>query len=206
MSIFFQCPACSSSIRVPEHHAGKRARCTKCSTELRIPPLAPQAGTSPPLEHPVADTGIRDQESPTATATRQASEGVPTPPLGLRTRDTQAPRGATGQANIQDDSAAQRTVTDYTNLPWYRKSGIMSVLTGASIFTWCVPMVGAVPILIVCIALAAGDIYYRRQDHDGGLRKWHRANRWAAFGILGLNGVYLLYWLLWLIRGTGSAQ
>jgi len=106
---------------------------------------------------------------------------------------------ASGSSSGPVISAPETTASDYTSLPWFRKSGIMSILTAVSIFTWCIPVVGAIPILIVCIALATGDIYYCHQARDGGLRRWHRANRWVAFGIVGLNGAYLLYTLYRLI-------
>ena len=108
--------------------------------------------------------------------------------------------GASGSLSGRVIPVPEAAVSDYMRLPWFRKSGIMSVLTAVSLFTWCIPVAGAIPILIVCIALATGDIYYCHQARDGGLRIWHRANRWAAFGILGLNGVYLLYLLYRLIQ------
>ena len=199
MSISFCCPKCKASFRVSDEHAGKKAKCKKCGAPLQIPSLAAQAEAPPLPEHRASGADAHDREAASAEVPRQTPESVPPPPVGLQTHARPEP-GAPGSSSSRVIPAPETGVSDYTRLPWFRKSGIMSILTAVSVFTWCIPVAGAIPILIVCIALATGDIYYCRQASDGGLRTWHRANRWAAFGILGLNGAYLLYLLYRLVQ------
>ena len=55
MAIEFECSGCSSTLRVPDEHSGKHARCPKCSTVNAIPinslPTAAQ-----PIEEPYKAT------------------------------------------------------------------------------------------------------------------------------------------------------
>lgn len=65
--ISFSCPACGKQFIVPDHFAGRSARCT-CKQLLEVPPMSPPTPVRPPT--PVAP-------APTTT---------PTPSLGLRGR------------------------------------------------------------------------------------------------------------------------
>ncbi len=199
MSISFCCPKCKTSFHVSDEHAGKRAKCKKCGAPLRIPSLAAQAEALPLPERRTSGADAHGREAASAELPRQTPESVPPPPVSLQTHARPKP-GASGSSSGRAIPVPEAAVSDYMRLPWFRKSGIMSILTAVSPFTSCIPVAGAIPILIVCIALATGDIYYCHQARDGGLRIWHRANRLAAFGILGLNGVYLLYLLYCLIQ------
>ncbi len=80
----------------------------------------------------------------------------------------------------------------YSNLSWYRKSGVNSILMLVHFIT-----LGFVPLLwITCFALLTGDIYYNKTDVDGSLKRWSRANKVIAFllviGPLLLVGTVLL--------------
>ncbi|MEW4527730.1 hypothetical protein [Maioricimonas sp. JC845] len=52
MAIQFNCPHCTSSVRVGDEAAGKIGRCPKCNQRLRIPQVAPPA--APPAHEPPA--------------------------------------------------------------------------------------------------------------------------------------------------------
>ena len=47
--------------------------------------------------------------------------------------------------------------------------------------------------LLTCILLITGDIYYNDTDKRGNVKKWSKANRFAAYGILAINVGWLLY-------------
>ena len=62
MAIEFECPSCSTTIRVPDSYSGKRGRCPGCNKALQIPqipvPQAPQQQSAavPPIAVPPAAT------------------------------------------------------------------------------------------------------------------------------------------------------
>jgi hypothetical protein len=78
---------------------------------------------------------------------------------------------------------ATEEFTDYTQLPWHRKSGANSLLILASILT-----LGLFPgTLVVCVNVLRGEVYYNKKDERGYLKKWHRANKVVAVLLLALN-------------------
>jgi len=63
MAIEFDCPSCSSTIRVPDAYGGKQGRCPKCDTRLLVPTvLRPEHVTAP--AQPVA-ANTESTSSPT---------------------------------------------------------------------------------------------------------------------------------------------
>lgn len=70
MPISFPCPACGAQIRMLDRHAGRRARCKTCAAELRIPSLAPGAGSTPPPA--TSDTTACGREPPASVAPQPA--------------------------------------------------------------------------------------------------------------------------------------
>lgn len=70
--------------------------------------------------------------------------------------------------------------TDANQVPWYRQSTLHTVLLIIHLLT-C----GAAPLLLVtCLVLVTGDIYYNTPDHTGYLKKWSPANKVVAFILL----------------------
>ncbi len=70
--------------------------------------------------------------------------------------------------------------TQYRRVPWLRKSGTNTMFILLHLLT-----LGTVPLLIVtCIVLATGDIYYNKLAPDGTLKKWSTANKVVAWLLL----------------------
>jgi len=67
--------------------------------------------------------------------------------------------------------------TDYEDVPWYRRSGVNSVLVALGLLF--APATG-----VVCWNLVTGDIYYRKRRPDGTLKTWSYANKVVAFLML----------------------
>src|SRR5436190_21439974 len=66
------CPACQSVLRVNKAHAGKRVKCAKCQTALRVP-AADQAAASPPGD----DSNLYSSADLRRKATEALQAGVP---------------------------------------------------------------------------------------------------------------------------------
>ena len=70
--------------------------------------------------------------------------------------------------------------TDYKDVPWLRKSGTNSLFLVFHIITLgCLPF-----LLITCLILVTGDIYYDKAGPDGTLDVWSTANKVIAFLLL----------------------
>jgi hypothetical protein len=65
----------------------------------------------------------------------------------------------------------------YSRLPWYRKSSYVSPITLLGLC--CGPA-----ILVVCVIVLTGDVYYKQLDAAGNLKKWGVGNKVAAIIIL----------------------
>ncbi|MFG0331988.1 MAG: hypothetical protein ACF8TS_01375, partial [Maioricimonas sp. JB049] len=66
MAIQFNCPDCTSSIRVGDEAAGKIGRCPKCDQRLRVPQVTPPPAPSP-AEPAAAAPAPTPTEPPTPT-------------------------------------------------------------------------------------------------------------------------------------------
>src|SRR6186997_3631416 len=65
----------------------------------------------------------------------------------------------------------------YNQLPWYRKSSIVSWLTVLGLC--CSPSM-----MLVCVIVLTGPVYYNKADTTGNLKKWGNANKVVAVLIL----------------------
>lgn len=73
-------------------------------------------------------------------------------------------------------TAQQFSRRKYSTLPWYRRSGINTVFLVLHLLT-----LGLIPFLVItCVALVTGDIYYNKAEQDGSLKKWSFANKIIA--------------------------
>src|ERR1700722_16859158 len=55
MSIHVNCPACRTTLNVPDHLLGKRVKCPECSTPFdALPEAAPQSPSAEPSAFPAA--------------------------------------------------------------------------------------------------------------------------------------------------------
>ncbi len=118
------------------------------------------------------------------------STSIPSPPPGL-TSGGQGEKKKTKEERYR--AACFNVAIDYIALPWYRKSHIMSIFTVAALLgTFCVGL-GFLPCLVVCISLLTGDIYYSRPGKDYSMKKWHWANKIAAYLILVGNLMLIAY-------------
>jgi hypothetical protein len=98
--------------------------------------------------------------------------------------------------------------TDYSGLPWYRKSGVCSGIIVSHLVVGllgrCVPLIGLLGLLTtagviaVCVSALTGPIYYNKTKKDGTLRTWSKWNKLAAVVILVLfiGGYAALMWFL----------
>jgi hypothetical protein len=73
----------------------------------------------------------------------------------------------------------------YADVPWLRKSGTNTAFILIHLLTCgCVPL-----LLLTCIILVTGDVYYNRRDREGNLEAWSMANKVVAMLILLFNVV-----------------
>jgi hypothetical protein len=71
----------------------------------------------------------------------------------------------------------------YSDVPWLRKSGTNTVFLVAHLLTCgCLPL-----LLLTCIMLVTGDIYYNDVDVQGNLKTWSFANKVVAVLLLLFN-------------------
>ncbi|MBA4104809.1 MAG: hypothetical protein C0485_03545 [Pirellula sp.] len=69
---------------------------------------------------------------------------------------------------------------NYQDVPWLRKSGTNTTFLVLHLLT-----LGILPfLLITCLVLITGDIYYNKTDSDGTLAVWSKANKVIAFLLL----------------------
>lgn len=67
--------------------------------------------------------------------------------------------------------------TDYTQVPWYRQSHLNSIFILIHLVTCAtIPL-----LLITCLTLVTGNIYYNQKDESGNLKTWSTANKVLAF-------------------------
>lgn len=163
-TIAITCPSCGVRMRVGAQFAGRKGRCKNCGTVLEIPAQdAPERAAE--SREAVHQTAI-----PAPPASLSASPGMDAPP--------------TIAAAPPADEAA--THTAYSNLPWYRRGGVLTGFTVAAIVTLFLGY-GTIPCIPVCIAVLTGDVYYDKRDPDGSLKKWGWSNKVAAIVLLLLN-------------------
>jgi hypothetical protein len=75
---------------------------------------------------------------------------------------------------------------DYDKVPWYRKSGINSLLILLNLLSF-----GFFPgVFFVCICVLTGDIYYKEKG-EHGLKTWGWGNKIAAVVFLIIDIIYL---------------
>ena len=86
---------------------------------------------------------------------------------------SQNPYEAPQPAPLSPSEIAQR----YDQLPWYRKSSYVSPITLLGLC--CGPA-----IMLVCVIVLTGEVYYNQTDSAGNLKKWGYGNKIAAVVIL----------------------
>jgi hypothetical protein len=69
---------------------------------------------------------------------------------------------------------------NYKDVPWLRRSGTNTAFLVLHLLTF-----GTLPfLLITCLVLLTGDVYYNKTDSDGTLAVWSKANKVIAFLLL----------------------
>lgn len=92
MPIEFSCSSCGTTLRVPDEHAGKQARCPKCQA-LNTIPAASSSGTTQPSPFP------EPTPSPAAAQPAQPPMGHPVSnPYGATQGNMLPPGGVGGRA------------------------------------------------------------------------------------------------------------
>ncbi len=79
MAIEFECPACSTTIRVPDAFSGKRGKCPGCSQALQIPSI-PIPGDAPAGTPEVSGAGDVAPETAIGTAAQPTMPQAMAPP------------------------------------------------------------------------------------------------------------------------------
>lgn len=74
----------------------------------------------------------------------------------------------------------------YAEVPFYRRNGLVSFIVLLGFFT-------GLPLIIVCIIAATGDVYNPSLGDDGKLLKWGSANRYIAIMLLFVWGAVVVY-------------
>ncbi|WP_417375510.1 hypothetical protein [Gimesia maris] len=86
MAIQFDCPFCTSTLKVPDSTAGKQGDCPRCGTKLVIPnPFAAEGGTPPADPAAAPDSAVSpSQDTPTPPPASQTPEPSPVmPPVNV---------------------------------------------------------------------------------------------------------------------------
>jgi hypothetical protein len=93
-----------------------------------------------------------------------------------------------------DPSNSASGPTNYEAVPFYRRNGFCSAIVIAHVivvvFSGCVPLVGLVGlfttigVIIVCVVVLTGPVYYNKRRKDGTLKTWSRGNKVAAVILL----------------------
>ena len=97
--------------------------------------------------------------------------------------------------SVPQTSMTGQTYTDYSQVPWYRRSSINSLFILINVISF-----GWIPgILAVCLLVVTGDIYSKSRDDQGNLKRWGKGNKIAAF-------ILLLFYLIFFIRGLSGAS
>jgi len=65
--------------------------------------------------------------------------------------------------------------TDYTQVPWYRKSWANNLFIVLALVGGCLPLA-----FWTCFNLLTGDVYFNKKDSDGQLKKWGIVNKILA--------------------------
>jgi len=90
---------------------------------------------------------------------------------------------------VPKEESVKKEYVNYNEVPWHRRSGFNSLLILINFLTG-----GFIPgILLVCIFVLTGDIYYRHYDNEGNLKTWGWGNKIAAVILLIINIAYLGY-------------
>lgn len=161
--------------------------CMKCGTIMTTGPAfcaacgaqAPNPGTDAPVAGPYV--------APLNPVGGHWSAGTPRPVMAqsalgysdsaLHAQQQTAWQAAPPQTGVPGFAAPAGVWAGYNALPWYRKSGVLSVLAAIGI------LVG-LAIVPVCIAVLSGPVYYKQLDGDGSPRTWGPLNKVAAIAIL----------------------
>lgn len=81
MAIQFDCPYCTSTLKVPDSTAGKQGDCPRCGTKLVIPnPFAVSEQTTPPAQETQTETQQLSPETPTQTEQAAVPPAAEAPP------------------------------------------------------------------------------------------------------------------------------
>ena len=135
---------CGQPLSVPEKLHGRQVKCLNCSQLISMPAMSPSSVSEDPL-------GTVDATRTTSSAdlSRYTSPGSTT---------------QLAKPSVTRKSSGYR---NYMGVPWYRKSGTNTGFILGHLLT-C----GVVPLLILtCIVLVTGNVYYHQADKTGSLKK-----------------------------------
>ena len=114
------------------------------------------------------------------------------PQCGHSTHQPVARHDASGASSPAGTPAAPTGYADYQNVPWYRRSSWNTFFIIAGFATK-----GYIPlVLVTCILVLTGDIYFNERDAEGRLKTWGRGNRYIAVFLLVMNALILFFFLL----------
>lgn len=86
MTIQFNCPYCTSTLKVPDSTAGKQGDCPRCGTKLLIPnPIKEELQTAPSTESVASSSELQPVTSPDAGA-ETGDQGPATPLVSVEPR------------------------------------------------------------------------------------------------------------------------
>lgn len=218
--IRFSCPACGQHLKMATRYVGRNVKCRKCQAVVTVPiPRDP----SPAGPMSVAPPSASAAPSLAAAARSQpdwyfTAKGQTVGPVTLADLQQRALAGQMGQADLVWRQGTNQWIEvgkalgsleggpamDYASLPWYRRSGVMSIILiggviGPFIGVFLLPpvlppLIAICGLGLTCVVLVMGDIHYNQRLADGSLRKWHWMNKVVA-------GLVLLGWLFSTIQG-----
>lgn len=126
-----------------------------------------------------------------------------------------APLHSASGAHVAPSRAAspEMYLPEYLSQPWYRRNGACSAVIlahlGVVFFGRCVPFLGlmgiftTIGVIVVCISVLTGPVYYNKRRKDGTLRTWGKGNKIAAVLLLLLFVVgYCALMVFLVMRGS----
>jgi DNA-directed RNA polymerase subunit RPC12/RpoP len=192
-TLFIDC-TCGKRLPVRKDLAGKRVRCPSCSAVLAVPVQTPPqssqvtCGCGQPLSVP-ADLRGQQVRCPKCSQLISVPTNSPNPDVADPFANLDTPAGAPSpytppalKTPAKKPSAPRNEAgyRIYSEVPWIRKSGTNSLFMILHMIT-C----GAIPLLLVtCVVLVTGHVYYNQKEPNGALKVWSPANTIVAFLLL----------------------
>ena len=217
MPIKFNCHKCGASLRVPEKHIGKKARCPKCDEKCVVPETSQRAEHSVGvgaefedigqfLDQPVAATPVtvpstRPPAAAPVAAVPVAATPVMAPPAMVPPMPPAAPSGVQSPyaAPIPQQHSRGSAVSGSVVQPLY------NARTFIKIFGWAMLIIGVLQFLVMGVQfLALLFAGFQTQGLGGPSRSAGRMVGLMIGSVIGFIFPFIITWIGWQVKSAGS--